>query len=275
MALETKMSDQFADGRMARSRHRMPTWLRWTLVAVSALGICAVGALFGQHVSGLPWLEDLPRVAAILIFAATYLFIAIGKLPGYHLDRAGAALLGASLMVGFGVLSLDDAYRAIDFETITLLLGMMIVVANLRLSGFFRLVNGWVVTRARHPLVLLAAVVLVAGSFSAFLVNDTICLVMTPLVLEIVTRFKRDPIPYLLAIPMASNIGSTATITGNPQNMIIGTLSQIPYGTFASALWPVAAMGLILTIAFIALAFRREFLTGERLPSGVDGSVTS
>jgi Na+/H+ antiporter NhaD/arsenite permease-like protein len=88
---------------------------------------------------------------------------------------------------------------------------------------------------------------------------------MTPLVLEIVTRFKRDPVPYLLAIPMASNIGSTATITGNPQNMIIGSLSQIPYGTFAAALWPVAAMGLILTMAFIALVYRREFLTRERL----------
>jgi Citrate transporter len=122
-------------------------------------------------------------------------------------------------MVGLGVLSLQEAYHAIDFDTITLLLGMMIVVANLRLSGFFRLVNGWVVRRARHPLVLLAAVVLVAGSFSAFFVNDTICLVMTPLVLEVVTRFRRDPVPYLLAIAMASNVGSTATITGNPQNM--------------------------------------------------------
>jgi Na+/H+ antiporter NhaD/arsenite permease-like protein len=133
-------------------------------------------------------------------------------------------------------------------------------------------VNGWVVTRARHPLVLLAAVILVAGSFSAFLVNDTICLVMTPLVLEMVTRFKRDPIPYLLAIPMASNIGSTATITGNPQNMIIGSLSQIPYGTFAAALWPVAAMGLILTMAFIALVYRREFLTRERFVVPTDPS---
>src|SRR6267378_8662545 len=95
---------------------------------------------------------------AVAIFAATYLVIAIGKLPGYHLDRAGAALLGASLMVGLGVVSLDQAYRAIDFDTITLLLGMMIVVANLRLSGFFRLVNNWVVTRARHPFLLLAAI---------------------------------------------------------------------------------------------------------------------
>src|SRR6266446_4699847 len=151
---------------------------------------------------------------AIAIFTATYLVIAIGKLPGFHLDRAGAALLGASLMVGSGVLSLDQAYRAVDFDTIALLLGMMIVVANLRLSGFFRLVNNWVVTRARHPVVLLAAIVLVAGSLSAFLVNDTICLVMTPLVLQIVVRLERNPVPYLLAVAMASNIGSTATITG-------------------------------------------------------------
>src|SRR6266404_564604 len=128
-------------------------------------------------------------------------------------------------MVGLGVVSLDEAYRAIDFDTIALLLGMMIVVANLRLSGFFRLVNNWVVRRARHPLVLLTAIVLVAGSFSAFLVNDTICLVMTPLVLDLVTRLDRDPIPYLLAVAMRSNVGSTATITGNPQNMITALAS--------------------------------------------------
>jgi Na+/H+ antiporter NhaD/arsenite permease-like protein len=204
---------------------------------------------------------------AIAIFAATYLVIAIGKLPGFHLDRAGAALLGASLMVGSGVLSLDQAYRAVDFDTITLLLGMMIVVANLRLSGFFRLVNTWVVTRARHPFVLLAAIVLVAGLLSAFLVNDTICLVMTPLVLQIVVRLERNPVPYLLAVAMASNIGSTATITGNPQNMIIGSLSHIPYGAFAASLWPVAAAGLGLVTFLIALIYHGEFLTRERLPA--------
>ena len=111
------------------------------------------------------------------------------------------------------------------------------------------------------------AIVLVAGAFSAFLVNDTICLVMTPLVLDLVTRLKRDPVPYLLAIPMASNAGSTATITGNPQNMIIGSLSQIPYGTFAAALWPVAAVGVVLTALLIALVYHREFLTREHLPA--------
>ncbi len=184
-----------------------------------------------------PWRETL----ATVIFIATYFVISIGKLPGFRLDRAGAALLGASLMIASGVLTLEQAYRAIDFDTITLLLGMMIVVANLRLSGFFAVVNGWVVTRARHPLLLLAAVTFVSGACSAFLVNDTICLVLTPLVFELVKYLRRNPIPYLLAVAMASNAGSTATITGNPQNIIIGSLSHIPYGTFARVLSPIAS----------------------------------
>jgi Na+/H+ antiporter NhaD/arsenite permease-like protein len=207
--------------------------------------------------------HDAATIAAVAIFAATYLVLAIGKLPGYHLDRAGAALLGASLMVWLGVLTLDEAYGAIDFDTVALLLGMMIVVANLRLSGFFRLLSEWAVRRARHPLPLLAAIVLIAGSLSAFLVNDTICLALTPLVLGVVVRLKRDPVPYLLAVAMASNVGSTATITGNPQNMIVGSLSRIHYANFAAALSPVALVGLMLTVALIALIYRREFLSRE------------
>ncbi len=204
-------------------------------------------------------------LAAIVVFIATYLVVAIGKLPGYQLDRAGAALVGASFMVGLGVVSLDQAYRAIDFDAITLLLGMMIVVANLRLSGFFRLVGNWAVARARHPLVLLIAIVVVASSFSAFLVNDTICLVMTPLVLDLLRKLRRDPIPYILAIPMASNIGSVATITGNPQNMIIASFSGISYGAFVSALWPIAVAGAIITVVLIAIVYPREFLTYKRI----------
>src|SRR5947208_2015082 len=201
--------------------------------------------------------DDWQTVAALVIFAGTYLVIAVGKLPGYRLDRAGAALLGAALMVGLGVLPLEAAYRAIDFDTITLLLGMMILVANLKLSGFFRLVNGFIMRRARHPLVLLIAVMLVCGFFSAFLVNDTICLIMTPIVAELVLSLKRNPLPYLLAIPMASNIGSTATITGNPQNMIIGSLSQISYLRFAAVLGPVAVIGLLIDFLVISFVYRR------------------
>ena len=207
----------------------------------------------------------MPEAAAIAIFAMTYLVVAIGRLPGFRLDRAGAALVGASLMVAVGALPLEEAPKAIDFDTIILLLGVMIVVANLRLSGVFRLVNSWVVTRARHPIVLLISIVLISGVLSAFLVNDTVCLVVTPLALDLVTRLRRNPIPYLLAIAMASNIGSTATITGNPQNMIIGSLSHIPYSAFAAALSPIAGIGLVLTVGLIALVYRSEFWTRHRL----------
>jgi len=203
--------------------------------------------------------ESARRAASIVIFAATYAVIALGRLPGFRLDRAGAAFLGAALMVAAGALTLPDAYRAIDMNTIVLLLGMMIVVANLRLSGFFRLLTGWAAARAHHPLLLLAAIVLLSGVLSAFLVNDAVCLAFTPLVLDLVLSLRRNPVPYLLAVAMAANIGGVATITGNPQNMIIGSLSGIAYGRFAAALAPVAAIGLMLTFALIALLWRREF----------------
>jgi Na+/H+ antiporter NhaD/arsenite permease-like protein len=200
--------------------------------------------------------------ATAAIFLLTYVVIAIGRVPGLRLDRAGAALVGGTLMVAVGAVGLDRLAQAIDMPTLALLLGLMIVVGNLRLSGFFRLVNGWVVTRARHPLALLAAVTASAGVFSAFLLNDAICLVMTPLVVDIANRLRRDPVPYLLAVAMASNVGSTATITGNPQNILIGSFSGISYGRFAAALSPVAAIGLVLTFALIALAHRAEFRHG-------------
>jgi Na+/H+ antiporter NhaD/arsenite permease-like protein len=237
-----------------------------------ALGACCVlllsagaGVVGWLSESPVAWRQDMIVMAAVLIFVSTYAVIAIGKLPGFYLDRAGAALLGASLMAATGLLSLDDAYRAIDVDTIALLLGMMIVVANVRLSGFFCLVNNWMTMRARHPLLLLAAVTLVSGFFSAFLVNDAICLVVAPLVLDCVTRLRRNPVPYLLAVAMASNVGSTATITGNPQNILIGSFSQIPYAAFSAALWPVAAAGLVLTVLLIAVFFPGEFWTRERL----------
>ncbi|MGH7086240.1 MAG: anion transporter, partial [Acetobacteraceae bacterium] len=179
--------------------------------------------------------------------------------------RAGAAFLGASLMVAASVLSLDQAFAAIDMNTIALLLGMMIVVANLRISGFFGVLTHWAAERARHPLVLLAAITLLSGVLSAFLVNDAVCLALTPLVLDLVLSFERNPVPYLLAVAMAANVGGVATITGNPQNMIIGSISGIGYEHFAAALAPVAAIGLILTVVLIALMFRAEFWTRERL----------
>jgi Na+/H+ antiporter NhaD/arsenite permease-like protein len=189
--------------------------------------------------------------------------LALGRLPGLRVDRTGAAIIGASLMVGVNALTLDEAYRAINFDTIILLFGMMIVVANLQISGFFSLVAERVVEHTHRPLMLLSAIVLVAGIFSAFFVNDTMCLVLTPLVLEITTALKRNPVPYLLAVAMGANIGSAATITGNPQNMMIGSFSGIPYRNFLACLSPPSAAGLLLTVVLIALIYRSEFVSAS------------
>ena len=207
----------------------------------------------------------MTQLPALLIFAGTYLVLAIGRLPGFRVDRTGAAIIGASLMVAFNVLTFDEAIHAVNYDTIILLFGMMIVVANLRLSGFFSVVSEWVVEHAHRPLALLASIVVVAGCFSAFFVNDTMCLVLTPLVLEITRSLRRNPTPYLLAVAMAANIGSVATITGNPQNMMIGSFSGIPYRTFLAALAPVALFGMAATIGVIAFLYRREFRATEKV----------
>jgi Na+/H+ antiporter NhaD/arsenite permease-like protein len=203
------------------------------------------------------------QISAALVFAGTYWVVAVGRLPGSHMDRTGAALIGASLMVACGALTLPEAYQAINLDTLVLLLGMMIVAANLRLCGFFRVVNSWALPHAHRPVLILAAVVVISGVLSAFLVNDTVCLVLTPLVLEMVATTKRNPLPYVLAIPLASNVGSVATITGNPQNMLIGSISGIPYARFSAALAPVAAIGLLMTVAILWLIFRRDLTGGS------------
>ncbi len=243
---------------MARFRPRAAS-----LVVVGIL--MALAALASATPSLVPGRDGTTRqIAAAAIFVASYAALAMGKIPGMAIDRAGVALVGAGLMVAAGALPLDAAYAAIDLDTITLLLGMMIVVANLRLSGFFAVSNTWVAARAGRPVVLLAAVIGVSGVFSAFLVNDAICLVLAPLVADLTKGARRDPVPYLLGVALASNVGSVATITGNPQNIMIGSLSRIPYATFAATLAPVALAGLVMTFVLLVLLFRREFLSGER-----------
>jgi Na+/H+ antiporter NhaD/arsenite permease-like protein len=209
-------------------------------------------------------------VVALLIFAATFVVLAIGRFPGLRIDRAGAAIVGASLMVASGTLRFDEALRAVDWATIVLLLGMMIVVANLHLSGFFRLVAARVVEHAHSPKMLLAGIIGVSGVLSAFFVNDTMCIVLTPLVVHVTLALNRNPVPYLLAVALAANAGSVAAITGNPQNMMIGALSGIPYPKFAAALAPVAAVSLAIVWLALVTVYREEFASGrfERVDVG-------
>jgi len=213
---------------------------------------------------------DPGLLSTALIFVATYVVLALGRIPLLRLDRAGAAVVGATLMVAFAGLPLEDAYRAIDYRTLILLFGMMVLVAYLRLAQFFAAVARGVLQWARHPRSLIVLVVMASGVLSAIFVNDTICLVFTPVLIEMAVARGHRPLPYLLALATASNIGSVATMTGNPQNMLIGSVSGMSYRTFAAYLAPVALVGLIVDAAWICWVFRRELRESHDavLPAG-------
>jgi Na+/H+ antiporter NhaD/arsenite permease-like protein len=189
-------------------------------------------------------------VIAWLIFLASYLVFAIGRLPGTKIDRPAMAVIGAVLMFAFGVLGPRQAIASVDFATLVLLFSMMLIVASLHLAGFFE----WITRLAIEHLSagqLLPGVIFISGILSAFLVNDIVCLVMAPLILGLCKRMGLKPVPYLLALATASNIGSTATITGNPQNILIGSISGIAYRDFLAHLGPVAVLGLFIDWALL------------------------
>ena len=191
-----------------------------------------------------------------------------------RVDRTGAAIVGAILMTVTGAIGFDDAVRAVDFRTLVLLFGMMVLVAHLRLAGGFAALIRIVTTHVRHPIPLLIALVFTSGVMSALFVNDTICLVFTPIVVDVAEARRHRPLPYLLALATASNIGSVATMTGNPQNMLIGSVSGMSFRTFSAALAPIAVIGLLVDALVIWLVFRHELkvLTTDDLasPAGDD-----
>src|SRR5438445_1593980 len=201
-------------------------------------------------------LSDARIIAAYIIFLASYLVFALGKFPGFKIDRPGAAIIGAVAMVAARVVAPAQALHFIDFSTIVLLFSMMLIVGNLHLVGFFEWIAE-VAIRRLHPRHLLPTVIIASGVLSAFFVNDIICLVMVPLVLSITRRMRVPPLPFLLATATASNIGRVATLTGNPQNMLIGSFSGIGYRDFLFHLGPVAAVGLGLDWAVLRWLYLR------------------
>lgn len=192
---------------------------------------------------------------AILVFS--YVAFSIGRVPGLRSDRLAAALIGGALMVTVGGLSLEKAQLAIDGGTLALLFGMMVISAALEISGAFGLVARWLTRRVRTQVGLAAAIMGVSAVLSAFMINDVVCIALTPLVLAITRRLGCDPKPHLLALATSSNVGSVATITGNPQNMLIGSVSRVPYARFSLMLAPVAAVALAVHFGVLYLVHRR------------------
>jgi len=214
------------------------------------------------------WQQEL---VATVIFGITYVLISGRQLKILPLNRPAAALLGAVLMVSTGVMTPERAYRAVNYDTIVLLLAMMLVSAYLSLARFFEWAADVVLEFSRTPGRLLLYLMLTSGTLSALLVNDTICLMLTPLVIAVIRRGKLPLLPYLIALATSANIGSVATLVGNPQNMIIGHFSRIPFAQFSLALAPAAVVGLAINFIILRIGFRSALraATIEREPHPV------
>lgn len=203
------------------------------------------------------------QLTALIIFIVTYIGIIFTRLPGINIDRPSAAFFGAVAMVVFGVLDLAEAMAAIDHNTIVLLSGMMIIISTLQLDGFFSLIAKKSLSWSRTPFRLLVMITFVTGIASAFLVNDAVVLLFTPVIITICRVSRLNPVPYLIAEILSSNVGSAMTITGNPQNMLIGMNSGIDYSTFFIKLLPVSIIGMVMIVVVVRWFYRSHFKSGN------------
>ncbi len=197
--------------------------------------------------------------AAVLAVAGlTLAGVALGGLPRVRMNRATIALVGATAVVVLGGISPEAAKGAVDLDTLFLLFGMMVINANLRLAGAIDLLAARMLRAGHSPRQLTGVIVVAAGVLSALLLNDTVVLVFTPLVLEVALAAGLPPVPLLVALGTAANVGSAATLIGNPQNMLVGVSSGISFTRFTAVLGPPALAGLVVTWAIVLLVYRRQ-----------------
>jgi Na+/H+ antiporter NhaD/arsenite permease-like protein len=208
---------------------------------------------------------SIHSLPAILIFVLAYILIAARRLSILPIGRPAGALLGAVLMVVVGAVSPEQSYRAIDGNTIVLLLGMMLLAAYIERAGLFDWAAAWALATCRTGFGLLAMVSILSGVLSAVLVNDTVCLFLAPIVISACRRARLPMGPYLIALATSANIGSAATLVGNPQNMIIGSMSGIGFRHFLSLAGPAAVVGLLVNLALLFVYYNRS-LPGRLAP---------
>jgi Na+/H+ antiporter NhaD/arsenite permease-like protein len=200
--------------------------------------------------------------AVLLVFGLTYALIVTRRLRWLPIGRSAGALLGAVLMVAVGALTPAQSYAAVDHDTIVLLLGMMLVTAYLDRGGFFARAADRLVAWCRTPTRLLLGLSFVSATLSGLLVNDTVCLFMTPLVVRLCLQYRLPLGPFLIAVATSANVGSAGTLVGNPQNMLIGSLSGISFARFALLALPGVAVGWTVNAVLLWVYF------GRRLPHG-------
>jgi Na+/H+ antiporter NhaD/arsenite permease-like protein len=204
-------------------------------------------------------------VLILSIFILVYGGMILGEIPGLAIDRSGIALLGAIAVLVSGRLTLQQAWTAIDINTLALLFGLMVVSAQFRLGGFYTETVRRITSKRTAPDALLLWVVAAAGALSSLLANDIVCLVMAPMLIEACARRALNPLPFLLGLACASNVGSAATLIGNPQNMLIGESLRLSFGGYLLDGAPPAAIGLVITWAIIRSQWRGRWTTERAL----------
>jgi Na+/H+ antiporter NhaD/arsenite permease-like protein len=200
---------------------------------------------------------------ALAIFLVTYALISIRRFPKVKIERPAAALIGAALMIILGVVSPGGAIDAINMDIILLLVGMMVLVAGLELCGFFEWVSLLMIKHSKDQFTFLVLTMVVTGALSALVLNDTIVLLFTPIIIRTCRLLKSNPVPFLVAEAIAANIGSVATAVGNPQNAFIATQSGITFVDFSAKLLPVAAVCMLVAIAILYLVYRKDINRGS------------
>ncbi len=198
------------------------------------------------------------KPAGIFVFGLTYLLISARRLSWLGFDRPAGALFGAVLAVGLGVLSPQEALNAVDGPTIVLLFGVMGMGAFLALDGGLEQLEATISRVAHTPARLLGYVIWTSGAMSALVTNDAVCVLGTPLIVQLVRRHGLPPLPFLIGLATAANTGSVATLVGNPQNMLCANLAGLSYREHLMALGPVAIVGLGLNHVLVHWLFRRE-----------------
>ncbi|MGA8179971.1 MAG: anion transporter [Desulfobacterales bacterium] len=201
---------------------------------------------------------------ALTIFCLAYVGIALGKIPGLVIDRTGVALLGAIAMVVFGVVTPEGAVKSIDLPTILLLYSLMIISAQLRLGGFYTWVALKIAPFYTHPRRFLLITMLVSALLSAILANDIVCFAFTPVLALSLIRARLNPVPFLIGLAVSSNIGSAATIIGNPQNMLIGQTGHLDFAKFFFWCSPPSLLALIASYLIILWIYRKKIYDTEK-----------
>lgn len=214
-------------------------------------------------------IPEAEKSAVLAIFALTYLGIAVGRVPGLKLDRTGIVMLGAIAMMVLGKFPTADVIGFINWPTILLLFGFFVLSAQLRLSGFFDAVAGGIARRLDHPARFLLLLMLATAGLSAFLNHDIVCFVFAPIVATALLQRRLNPIPFLIALAVASNIGAAATLVGNPQDMMIAQIAGLGFGRYA--LWCLVPVLFALGCAYGII----WFLSRHRLVATVTASAGS